>query len=175
MPMFKIVGPTTVKFQSLNTRTENHGMEKVPAMDIFISLPMHADILDSFDPALKDFLFQKYANIKEPDLLGDHEEENEGVLDWRFREIKGIPWEYKGAGYRFVIWSALDDEESTTKRKEDVILIMTNISKFKFAPRKGGEVDVSFKIAASPNAKDAGRLYELQGSEVDISLEPPRL
>jgi hypothetical protein len=52
---------------------------------------------------------------------------------------------------------------------------MTNISKFKFKPLSQGQVEVSLKIAGHPTPKEIGRLFELQGEIIDITLEPPKL
>lgn len=173
--MFSIEN-TTAKFDSLNTRIEYHGQEKRPAADIHLTLEMDSSVLDYFHEDLKDLLFREYKNDDEGDLFNGQEEENEGIFDWRFKDLKKIDWSYEGAGYRFVIWSWVEGEEEGNETfEEDVILIMTNINKFKFSPKKNGNIEVSFKVSGHPTPKEIGRLFELQGEAIDITLEPPRL
>lgn len=165
-------------FDNLNTRTENHGDEIVPAVDVKLTFAIDADELKHFHPDLKPLLFAKY-QPNDDDLFDEQEEQNEHVIDWRFREIHQIPWDYEGAGYRFVIWKALQDDEAEemhpSDRREDVVLINTKLRKFKFSPLKGSLIEVSCSVAGCPNAKDVGRLFELQRSNITITLEPPRM
>jgi len=170
---------SSAKFDTLNTRVEVHGEDKKPAADIFLTMSLDAGVLDYFHPELKDLLFHDYKNTDEEDLFSGEEEENEGVIDWRFRDLKKLDWEYDGVGYRFVIWAGIggdnEEEEIEPEYREDVVLIMTRISKFKFKPLNEGKIEVSFKVAGHPTQKEIGRLFELQGEVIDITLEPPKL
>lgn len=171
----------TASFDNLNTRIELHGDEKKPAADIGLSMSLDANILDYFHSELKHLLFQEYANVSEDDLFNGEEEKNEGVVDWRFRDLKKIDWDYDGVGYRFVIWAGIGGTEEEKPEgiepeyREDVVLIQTTVNKFKFKPLNEGKVEVSFKVSGYPSPKEIGRLFELQGEIIDISLEPPSL
>ena len=109
------------KFSSLNVRAEFHGEEKVGAADISLKVELPAESLDQFNPDLRPLLFVKH-QPEEGDLLADLREENGVVMDWRFRDLKMLNWDYEGDGYRFVIWS-WQDEEQDGPAKEDLVMI----------------------------------------------------
>jgi hypothetical protein len=176
--MFEI-NQKEAKFKNLNTRTQFEGDESVGAVDIELALPMDADALDHFHKDLKSMIFMKQKNTDDPeqgDLMAGQEEENDGVIDWRFRELKQLNWDYQGEGYRFVIWKALADSDDIEAVNEiDVCLIMAKIDKFRFKPLAEGKVEVLFKVSCKAESSDVGRLFELQDKIIDITLEPPQI
>lgn len=47
------------------------------------------------------------------------------------------------------------------------------VNKFQLEPQDGGTVTASFRVQGHPDGKQAGKLYDLQGCEITLTIEPP--
>lgn len=156
----------TANFNSWNPRTELHGDERIPAADIKVDMAVSNDILSQFDPALKALLYRE-PHPGESDLL-DQAGDTPQLTRLRFPKIKNsIQWDYELVGATVVIHNGLGGPKS------DIELAECTVDKFVFDPQDGGTVHVSMRISCKPNEKQAGRLYELNGNAIDLTIQPP--
>jgi hypothetical protein len=150
----------TAKLVNLNARAEKHGEENIPAADLHFSFDASNDLLSEFDPALKSSLYRK------PDANGDQGE----LLDqpgWlpklRFPAMSAFKWEI-----------AFKDATLTVHApRKSIVLSPCDIDQFKFEPRDGGSVILSFRAVCHPDETQVGKLYNLIQKEVEISLVDP--
>ena len=155
--------PANIKF---TPRVEKHGPDKVPACTLNMSLKGPNTLLDFFDTDLRAFLFMPPPE-GEKDLADQGDEDGGYLSKIRFPELgKKQDWSYEGGGYRAVIGGGLNTDN-------DLIFVECKLDKFSFTFEQGGTVCITFNITCDPNEKEAGRLYKLNGSEVDLTLEPP--
>jgi len=175
--MFKIQFKS-LKLENLNTRLEFAGEDRKPAADLALTGEFDPNVLEYFHRDLKGMLFKKY-EAPEGDMFQEQEQE---LIEWRFVELKTIKWDYDGEGYRFVIWSDIGGTKGDGKPagvpdecREDVVLVMSSVNKFTFKSKNNGSFEISFKVSGHPSPEQVGRLFELQGDSVSVTLEPPTL
>ena len=152
------------KLSSLNARAEKHGEEKVPHADVVFTFDAPNDILSEFDPALKSSLYRK------PDAAGDQGElmDEEGWLPkLRFPAMSAFKWDYEMVGGLLTIHYG-------PSGKGDLVLEITKADGFKFMPRDGGTVEVTFRVATKPSEKEIGKLFSMIQEDVEMSLAPPQ-
>lgn len=156
----------TANFNSWNPRTELHGDERVPAADIKVDMAVSNDILSQFDPTLKSLLYRQ-PHPGESDLIDQAGDEPDHTR-LRFPKIKNsIQWDYELVGATVVIHNGLGGPKS------DIELAECTVDKFVFDPQDGGTVNVSMRIQCKPSEKQAGRLYELNGNSIELTIQPP--
>ncbi|MAO52153.1 MAG: hypothetical protein CML16_14895 [Pusillimonas sp.] len=163
--MFSIENQTA-NFNSWNPRTELHGEERVPAADIKVDMAVSNDILSMFDPTLKSLLYRE-PHAGESDLV-DQADDAPQLSRLRFPKIKNsIQWNYELVGATVIIHNGLSGPKS------DIELDDCTVDKFVFDPQDGGTVHVSMRIQCKPSEKQAGRLYELNGNTIELTIRPP--
>lgn len=156
----------SVLIVDVNPRVEIHGTENKLAADIKLSMKVLNHFLDRFDKDLRTALFWRA-----PTDAGENEdlvnEADPSLLpNIRFKQMNtSFSWDFKGAGYRFVVPSVLG--------KDDLVLIQCDIDKVQFEIQEGGSVIVVFRVVAHPNDEDMGHLCGLMKQEVELTLEPP--
>lgn len=152
-------------FASWNARTELHGDERVPAADIKIDFAASNDILSEFDPALKS-AFYREPHPGEEDLV-DRAGDTPQLARLRFPSMKNpIKWDTKLVGATVTIHYG-------TGGPSDIVLAECTVDNLVFDPQDGGTVITSLRIQCKPNEGQAGKLYELNGNEIDVTIEPP--
>ena len=146
----------TATLESVNLRTEKHGQDKVPAADLKISAARDADVLANFSPTLKNFLFHTEGTL---DLAGgfalrdphlgyplSRDEEMTGATVW-IGYGPGAPMEFEDA----------------------------KVNTFKLTPMEGGSVIVGFRVQCRPTPEQVAKLYTLQETGIEFTLEPAEL
>lgn len=152
-------------FASWNARTELHGDERVPAADIKIDFAASNDILSEFDPALKS-AFYREPHPGEEDLV-DRAGDTPQLARLRFPSMKNpIKWDTKLVGATVTIHYG-------TGGPSDIVLAECTVDNLVFDLQDGGTVITSLRIQCKPNEGQAGKLYELNGNEIDVTIEPP--
>lgn len=146
----------TATLESVNLRTEKCGPDKVPAADLKITAPQTADVLAHFSPTLKNFLFHTEGTL---DLAGGFE----------LRD-------------RHMVFPLARDEEMTgaTVRigygpGEPMAFEDAKVNAFKLTPMEGGSVIVGFRVQCRPTPDQVAKLYTLQETGIELSLEPAEL
>lgn len=147
-------------------RVEKHGDENEPGCTLNISLKANNEILQLLDDRLP-ITFYMAPPAEEQDLVDQVAEEGSNLTKLRFPMLKKKQdWSYETSGYRVVIGGGLYEEE-------DLIFVDAELKKFSFECEEGGTVALSFNINCHPDTEGAGKLYDLNGSRVELTLEPP--
>ena len=146
----------TATLESVNLRTEKHGQDKVPAADLKISAAQSADVLANFSPTLKNFLFHTEGTL---DLAGGFalRDPHLGYPLSRDEEMTGAK---VSIGYGVGDPMAFDDAKINT---------------FKLTPMDGGTVVVGFRVQCRPTPEQVAKLYTLQETGIEFTLEPAEL
>src|SRR3546814_19502872 len=82
-------------------------------------------------------------------------------------KLKTLKLSEEFTGYTLRIHPGLD---SST----DIVLGEAKLSNFEFKAIAGGSVEISFSLAAKPDEAQAGRLYGLVQTPIDLSLDTPK-
>ena len=147
-------------------RVEKHGDENEPGCTLNISLKANNDILRLLDDRLP-ITFYMAPPAEEQDLADQVAEEGGNLTKLRFPMLKKkLDWSYETSGYRVIIGGGLNEEG-------DLIFVDAELKKFSFECEEGGTVTLAFNINCHPSTDEAGALYDLNGSRVELTLEPP--
>ena len=139
---------------------EMHGKEPKPISFIKLATIMSNDVLSFFDGKLKAALYVKDSEKKQGDLL--HGE----VTKLKFPKMSPIKWDYKGAGFTFVLHYGIDG-------KSDITLSDCRVDAIELECQEGGSVLMKFKVAAHPDDLQSGRLDKMIKQHFEITLIPP--
>lgn len=159
---------TKAKLASINVRSEKHGADLVPAVDLKIVVDCSNDILDKFHAELKEALYFK---AHEEDLQQGELDGIKPVTDLpnlRFPKLDGLlKWDYSGCGYRLDIDYGLGGASNLE-------MFGCGINNIGIACKEGGTVEVSFRCQISDVTESTiGKLATLCQHEVQIILTPP--
>jgi hypothetical protein len=150
----------SAKLLKINVRTENHGADKVGAIDLLFQSKSGNEVLVEFDPLLRTRLFGKPKDGQE-DL-----DENHLPHLLIPKMLMPIKFDWEGIGYGLTIhWGVKD--------KEAVEVAECEIGKFAFVLQEGGTVITTFRVQCHPSGKDVGWLYEQQEKDLVVTLTPP--
>lgn len=170
MPAFELLTPTKCKLNAINVRSELHGKEHVPAVDLKITLDASNAILSQFDTGLKEALYCR----REP--LDDKQESLDGVdpitdlPNLRFPKLDTpLKWTLAGSGYEFTVDFGLGGVSN-------IVVPGVQVNNFGLTPREGGTCEVGFRVQVSGIDETViGRLAMLCQHEVTITLVAPKL
>jgi hypothetical protein len=166
MSQFEIEEMTTCTVANVNVRSELHGEDHVPAVDVSLKLTTSNDILSQFDGALKGMLYGKadkaaraaQAEIDGVDPVSDMPKLRCTVIEQPIKLSK----EY--IGYRLVIEIGLGQ----------MVIEQCGVKKIRANCMEGGTVELSFQVqAANLDEATLGKLATLIGNEVDLTLTAP--
>ncbi len=145
----------------VNVRAEKHGAEQVPCVDVKFATIQPSDVLDRFDPSLRDLLFHKSTS---PQDLADQAHDSPNL---RLPDLDPIGWRRKLVGATVTIHYGIDDRSA-------IVLDGCAVDGFKIAPQEGGTVVVTFTAKATRPAGDAiGKIGLLVKHEIEVSVVPP--
>jgi len=148
----------------LTTRTEKHGDDDVPAASLRLKVAVASSLLDMFNPALKKTFYCKPRVGDQQRIPFENGDDRTAIA---IPEIKHVGWDAEYPGYGLAIGVGL--EASDPVRLSDVTL-----SKFAFEFIDGGSAVIEFSVAGTPDGEQVARLYEWQGQELQLTLEPPK-
>lgn len=140
---------------NLNTRTEKHGPEQVPAADLKIDCFRPSDDLAHFGPRLKSDFF----NDKSLDLAG-----GPAIAHPELKGPHKLNCSMTGAEVRIEYGV-----------KSPIILKDVKVNGFQFDPKEGGSILLSFRVQCQPDDTQIGKLYKLQGREINVTIIPAEL
>ncbi len=156
----------TATLKNWNARAELNGEKRVPASDMIVGFSAPSTVLIEFDPALRSALYRE-PHPGEADLAEQGSDPAEPTR-LRFPKMKNsIKWEHQIVGATVTVHYG-------TGGPSDIVLGECKVDSFVFDPQDGGTVHVGLRIQCHPNADQAGKLYELNGQEITISVEPPQ-
>lgn len=143
-------------FSNLNVRTEKHGDERKPAIDLNFEASMHNSVLDKLHPELRDALYR-------PDDTSDMVD-SQHKPHLRFKTLGTIPWEFEMPRVKLRLHD-VDDNSN------DLVMIDGRAKKFKITCIDGGSVKIAFQCQFSkPEDEDVAKLMRVLQQHVPISL-----
>lgn len=170
MPAFEFLTTTKAKLASVNIRSEKHGAELVPAVDLKLTLDASNDILAKFDATLKESL---YAAVPKDETQQQDLEGVDPVSD--LKKLKypklamPIKWEHSGAGYELLLDYGLGGDSN-------LVLEACDVNNFSLDCKEGGTVELSLRVQASKVPEVIlGKLAGLVQHDIHIILTAPKL
>lgn len=150
------------KVTNYNARAERHGREEVPAADVKFETLVHSSLLDVFDKSFRPFLFR--AN----DTAGDQAPLIDGdkLTGLDKPHLKPLESSEEYPGYRMEISSGLD-------LGEPLVIDEVKLGHWKFEPRKGGAVMLTFTASFKPDRVSGGVLSTSVKKAIHLTLRPP--
>jgi hypothetical protein len=170
MPQFSLPTMTRVTVQNVNVRSELHGDEHVPAVDLSIKQTGPNTLLCEFHGAPRGMLYEKAdkpSKQQQASLEGVEQVSDLPVL--RCAEIEQpIKLNSEFAGYTLTVDRGLGGASN-------IVLGDCSVDKFRADCKEGGSVELAYRVqAAKLDADTLGKLATLIGCEVTITLEPPK-
>jgi hypothetical protein len=169
---FALAALTSARLHNVNIRSELHGKETHPAVDLKLSIDAANGMLDQFDPELYTMLYTKRA------AAGDGtQQELDGVdaispfPNLRAPLLQGpFKWGKDFSGYTLTI-------DYGTGGKANIELAQCLVNQIAFEPKEGGTVSISWRLqcAKGLDEKVLGKLATLVQHDVQIMLDPPTL
>ena len=159
---------TKAKLSSVNVRSEKHGPELVPAVDLKIVVDASNDILAKFHPDLKEALYFKAQQEEDVQSELDGVDPVTNLPNLRFPKLDApLKWDHTGAGYRLDIDFGLGGSSN-------LVMFGCEINNIGFSCKEGGTVEVSFRVQISDVEETTiGKLATLCQHEISIVLTPP--
>ena len=152
----------------LNVRTEKIGDDERPAADLKIEFDASNDMLIHFGPQLRSSLFAKAAAGKSKAAQGELDvvAPISDLPHLRCTEIDPpIRLAFEGVGYRGEIDYGIG---------QPITLADLKVNAVRIEPREGGTVSFKLRLQASnPDASAIGKLAQLLGHEITLTLTPP--
>lgn len=171
MAQFELEEPTACTVTNVNFRSELHGDEHIPAVDVAIKMTTSNDVLSMFDGSLKGMLYgraDKASRAAAPqgeldgvEPISDMPKLRCTILEQPIRLAKEF------VGYTLTIDRGLGGASN-------IVIDDCGVDKFKVDCKEGGSVELSFRVqSAKVDEALSGKLAVLIGSEVSILLEAP--
>lgn len=156
---------TTVRLAAFNTRRELHGEDPQPAADLKIDMKLGSDQLALFHPALRSMLYHYDSQVGGDLVDAAHKDSDPNYAPHvRFPKMGPLKWDDEIVGATVTVHYGV---------KSEIVLSGSNVAKFHMEPQNGGTVALSFLIQAHPDEKQAGKLYTMNGSDIELTIEPP--
>lgn len=147
---------------SINPAPKFAGDEKKPAGKMGIRVDLTNDCLSMFHPTLKHMLFC----ADQPANADRAEQATTDDKFIRFLEIPTIHFAGEVIGAKVIIHQGINE-------KSDIALELCSVDKFVIEPKNGGTATVSCRVQFHPDEKQAGKLWGLIGTNIEISIEAP--
>jgi hypothetical protein len=170
MPAFEFQTTTKAKLASVNIRSEKHGAELVPAVDLKLTMDASNDILAKFDTALKESLYAAIPKDESEQQDLDGVDPVSDLKKLKFPKLAmPIKWEHSGAGYELHIDYGLGGDSN-------LVLDKCDVNNFAMDCKEGGTVELSMRIQVSKVPEEIlGKLAGLVQHDIHIILTAPKL
>ncbi len=167
MSSFEFPNFTPARLNSVNVRSEKHGPELVPAVDLKLSIDSSNAILHKFHPDLLASLYFKAQENDEQNEL-DGIEPVTNLPNLKFPRMGDpIKWDLVGAGYTLAIDFGLGGDSN-------LMMYGCQINNFGISPKEGGTVEIVFRVQISEiDEHIIGKLATLCQHEVSVMLIAP--
>ena len=150
-------------FSHINFRKENHGDEKVSAVDISITLGASALLLDTFDKKLRKAFFEKPGKGEQQTLAID----GNNLTALSIPYLREQKLDQKFESYEVTIHSLLEHIEPLFFAD-----VKVKLERVTFI--EGGSIDLSLKVSTVIDEDDdAPLLAAWRRGEVRVTLTPP--
>lgn len=159
---------THAKLSAVNVRSELHGKEHVPAVDLKIVVNAGNKVLDQLDPNLLEALYFQAAPAEDDQVTLDGVEPITHLPNLRFPKLGDpLKWTFSGAGYEFTLDFGLGGDSN-------LVIGSCQVNNISISAKEGGTVELSFRIQASDvDEHTLGKLAMLVQQEVSIQLIAP--
>lgn len=138
----------------LNTRTELHGDEDVPACDLKLELNLHNSVLNKLHSELREVF---YTADKQADIEADH------LVNLRFPQMSAFAWDTELPRAVLTIHDDVDGD----------FVIQGKANKFKLELLEGGTTKLQIRFQMGEiDPQDAATLFGMLRQTVSISLAP---
>ena len=170
--MFELTHPTKAKLLDVVVLSQKNRMpDENPGAKLNFEVQLSADILDTFDPGLKRWLFMKGAgseSAKQAALDGIPEASDMPNLTNVGMKIGKFPWHQELSGYKLVI------DHGMGGKKSDLEITDGLMSNWRFTPKEGGTViaRMSFESANVTEAQ-FGRLAKMKSRDIEAKFLKP--
>ena len=171
--MFELINPTKAKLLDVVVLSQkNRQPDENPGAKLNFEVQLSADILDTFDPGLKRWLFMKGAgseSAKQAALDGIPEASDMPNLTNVGMKIGKFPWHQELSGYMLVI------DHGMGGKKSDLVITDGLLSNWRFTPKEGGTViaRMSFESANVTEAQ-FGRLAKMKSRDIEAKFLAPQ-
>ncbi len=170
--MFELTHPTKAKLLDVVVLSQKNRMpDENPGAKLNFEVQLSADILDTFDPGLKRWLFMKGAgseSAKQAALDGIPEASDMPNLTNVGMKIGKFPWHQELTGYKLVV------DHGMGGKKSDLEITDGLLSNWRFTPKEGGTViaRMSFESANVTEAQ-FGRLAKMKSRDIEAKFLAP--
>lgn len=160
--IFQVDEPRTVHLRAINSRTENHGDQLVPAVSLHLTVSGSAALLDMLDPDIRKTFWR--AERKQDRIPGTGEIEPTILRCKTLAGGQKINREF--AGYRLMVHGPVSGDAIIT-------LDGCGVNGFQVDPKADGFMHLRFKVdAACDDPFIRGTLDTMLGTEFEITLVP---
>lgn len=157
---FEIVSGSA-KLTHINLRTEQHGDEEKPAIDLKFEHATANDALNLVHPDLLESIFQEAPGDRAQAHVAGVPRVLKALI---FPDMKPFGWASELTGMRLTIDHGMGG-------KSDLVMGDCTVDKFVIRPLEGGTVEFTFRVRTTDvNAKLLDRLLGLLGHDVPLSL-----
>lgn len=165
MNRFALPEPTIVTIEHINVRDENHGDEKVTAIDVKLSMECSNHILALFHPLMRLWLYFKSSSpasrTEQPAL--DLEEPND-LPDLRFPHLDPLKWHEDLEGRTLVLDYGIGGSSN-------VKFADCKANEFKIECKQGGTVKLTWRVQCSqPGERAIGKLAGILKHQVPATM-----
>lgn len=151
--------------KNITLRIERHGDERQLATSIRFTLSAGNEVLDSFDPTLRQDLFRKPGSGEQQELptIGAD----------RLTEVKHPALKPLSVNHEFKNWEL--HIQGLLEAGEPVVLVDVTLKNFTFDPKEGGSVVITFTANAEIESSEAEELADaLVREDVLLTLIAPK-
>lgn len=170
---FELLTPTPAKLSSVNCRSEMHGKDAVPAVDLRLTFDASNSVLSMFDGWLLTALYHHAG----PERNSDDPQQGEiegveaisDVPDLRMPNLAApIRWSKEYSGYELTFDFGIGG-------KSNITLTDCEVNSVSFDPKQGGTVSTSVRVQCSKGLteKILGKLATLVQHDVTFTLKAP--
>jgi hypothetical protein len=140
------------KIGNLNFRAEKHGNERVPAIDLSISVDISSDALNNIAPGLRETMFRRPSRGDQLSLVSSNDDA--AYTQLRHPDLEPLALKGKFTGYELSIVEQVEDEpkegeEPQVSWAQREFLTDVTLKAFEIEGREGGTCTVRFKASAS--------------------------
>lgn len=153
---------------NFNPRPELHGEDPKPAADLTLDVKVGNDVLEQFHPKLKRSLYH-YDKKKEADGEADlvDQARKDQLPHLLFPKLNSsLKWDESIVGATVKLSFGVSG-------KSDVEITGCEINNFVLQCMEGGTVQIRMRVQCHPDEAQAGRLYMMMGTEVDVTMTYP--
>ena len=163
---FELLTPATVRVVNANPRTEKHGTDNVPAIDLKLRMETSNTMLQLFHPELLRAL---YYSSEEARAQADVEGVQPILPNRVFEKLLPLKWRDEGTGYVLTIDHGMGG-------KSDLVLADCSVDHFQIEPKEGGTVVLTWRLQSNHvNDRELGKLCTMIDSDVLATLRAPEV